>query len=105
MRAGLLNQTITLYKPLKTKDDFGADIITWEKIKNTKALITHSAQSKQVINNEIIGENRISCSIRIYNDITLDMRIESRGILYNVESVYPDYTKQIKVIELTEVNE
>jgi len=105
MRAGLLNQVITLLKPLKERDELGSEVITWEKFKDIKASISYSASDKSVVNDEIVANNFITCTVRIYQEITLDMRVESHGILYNVESVYPDYSKQIKVIQLTEVNE
>jgi len=48
MRAGQLNENITVLRALKERDDYGIDKEVWTEIKDTKASVKYLSGSRGV---------------------------------------------------------
>lgn len=76
MRAGLMDQRITIQKAVMTRDPtFGSEVLTWQTFATVWAAV-NDINSVERVNNEIRTITRVTkIQIRYIPGITADMRI------------------------------
>ena len=87
MRAGLLNEIITLYRPTITKNEFGEDIETWNTVGDYRARVVHAGGSRTNENSEMVYPYQKTFIVRIYVDIQEDDIIAFKSTRYRVLSI------------------
>ena len=92
--AGLLNEVIEVWREVKTKNEYGANKIEYQKAYSTRAKVEHSSGVKEINEHELLT----------HYDIRDTDRIKWYDTFYQVLSVEPDRDKQHKVIEAEKVN-
>ena len=106
MIAGTLKDIISIEEPIVVKDEFGANKLVWEKaIKRTRAKVSYRSGSRTNENNEIIFAYEVDFTIRIYHQVTENMRIIWKNKKYRILSLEPDKAKQQITIRTELVNE
>lgn len=87
MKAGMLKESISLYKPIVTKSDFGGTNVTYESFYTTRAAVLWNSGSRVNENNEIVFPQYKTFIMRTYVPITEQTRIKFNGKFYRVESI------------------
>ena len=106
MRAGLLNNIISVEKPEVISDEFGANSLKWvQHIPKTRAKVTYSSGSRTNENNEITFAYEVVFTIRIYHKVDERMRIIWEGKKYRILSIEEDRTLQQLTIKTELINE
>lgn len=105
MRAGLLRDTITILKPVKSDTAYGKGKVQYEQMYNTRAQVTHVGGNKAVENAEVITSYTVKFTIRMYHAITSDMVIQHLDKRYRILDINPLLSQQQKVIIGEVINE
>lgn len=105
MKAGSLNEVITILRCVINKDDYGSETRVWEDYKTTKASKQFNSGNRVTEDNEIINSSIITFSIRIHHDVNEQMRLRYKGKTYVILSVDDDRLRQLKSIKCELVNE
>ena len=105
MQAGLLKHIITIEQPVITVDEYGANTLTWQKYKTTRASAKVETGGRTNENNEIIFAYSVRFTIRYYHDITEDMRIIWNNRKYRILGIFPDHDIQRIIIDTELINE
>ena len=105
MRAGLLNNPITIQEPITLKDVYGANGIDWKDAINTRAQVAYNSGNRQNQNNEIIHCYTVTFTIRLYHKVNEQMRIIWNGNKYRILSINRELYKQSITIVTELINE
>ena len=106
MRAGLLNNIISVEKPEVISDEYGANSLKWvQHIPKTRAKVTYGRGSRTNENNEITFAYEVIFTIRIYHKVDERMRIQWEGKKYRILSIQEDRTLQQLTIKTELINE
>lgn len=106
MRAGTLNEVISVEKPIVVTDEYGATKHTWQTyINKTKANIGYSTSNRTIENNEIVFAREVLFRVRIYHRITERMRIVWENRKYRILSLEKDKEKQQLTIKTELIND
>lgn len=105
MKAGKLNEVITILRSADIKDSYGATSKVWNPITTTKASVNQNNGSKGVVNNEIFTAYTVEFGVRYYIDVNEFDRIKWNNKTYQIESIISDRLKNHKIIITTLVNE
>ena len=105
MRAGILNETIAVYRLVESKSDFGDISTSYEKAFTTRARVEHKLGTRTVQNDEIFYDYSKTFIIRYYVDVIDTDRILYGSKYYRVISIEPDRQKQQKTVLTELVNE
>lgn len=101
MLAGLLTETISLYRPVKREDKFGKstkiDYIPY--IEKTRARVIDNKGTRTNENNEIIYVFNVTFVIRGYHKIDNYMRIKWKNNFYKIINISPA-TSHINEIQI-----
>lgn len=102
MRAGLLQEIITIYTPSILKDEYGEDRTEYKKKCSTRARLIHNNGNKGIQNYEMFYSHTKTLQVRHYVNIKNFDRIEWNGDMYNVIDIEPnkDLMMQQIIIEL-----
>lgn len=84
MQAGLLKQRITVQKYVVTRDEYAAEVNTWEDYMTCRAYIPTRKGSRKTLNNESTQIGAIEVTIRKYKEVDETMRILWRGKKYKI---------------------
>ena len=102
--AGLLNEVIEVWREVKTKNEYGANKIEYQKAYSTRAKVTHNSGVKEINEHELLTHYEKTFTVRFYHDIKDTDRIKWYDTFYQVLSVEPDRDKQHKIVEAEKVN-
>lgn len=105
MKAGALNEHITILHPTIVKSDYGSENVSWSNYSTTRAEVKYNSGSRITENNEIINTHSIIFRIRSYHQITEKMRIKYNNRLYYIISVEPNKLYQSITIKADLINE
>ena len=106
MRAGNLTEVIRVESKVNQKNEYGADSKRWETfISKTKAEVKY--ESGDLVNqvNEIVHTQKVAFIVRIYHQITPDMRIVWENRKYRILSLEPNKKLQSLTIKTELINE
>ena len=90
MRAGQLNQRITVQQLAAGQDALGQPMQTWSTVAELWAHILHSSGIEMVKAGAEMSIVRASIRVRYTRQITAGMRVVADGFTYNVTAVLPD---------------
>ena len=79
MRAGQLNENITVLRAIKERDDYGIDREKWTEIINTKASVKYISGNRGVDIQETFFYETVEFTIRYYHCIYPMDRIKYYG--------------------------
>lgn len=106
MRAGLLTEVIKVEKPIVLQDEYGANEKIWETfIEKTKAQVNYSSGNRTNENNEIFYAYEVVFIVRIYHQITENMRIIWKNKKYQILSIEENKAQQSLTIKSELINE
>lgn len=105
MRAGLLNEVISIFRQIEQQSDYGDISTSYQQVYTTRAQVEHSLGSRTIQNEEIFYDYSKKFTIRYYVDVMDTDRIFYNGKYYRVISIEPDTHKQQKTILTELVNE
>lgn len=80
-------QQIEIWRFIKTKNAYGEEIVTSEKVRDTRAKVAHLSGSRTLKNNEIQYPYNKQFVLRIHEQIDEDMLIKWEGHFYRVLSI------------------
>lgn len=104
MRAGLLNEVITIYSKTITKDEVGYEKTELTKKLKTRARVVHKSGNRANENGEIVYSNFDTMSVRMYVPIENNDIIKWLGREYRVLYISPDRTRQEIDIDVELIN-
>lgn len=87
MQAGLLTESIKIYAPSTTCNDYGERIQDYTLIRQTRAKVDYSGGRKNIENNEVFFDYTKTFHIRYYVNINESMVIEWNGKKYRILSI------------------
>ena len=90
MRAGALNENITILRSVKERDEYGIDKESWEIYCHTKAAVKYVSGSKTVDVQETFFAETVQFTVRYYHNIEMTDRIKYYNQLYRIISINPD---------------
>jgi hypothetical protein len=105
MRAGLLNESILVYRQQETQSEFGDISTSYKPHLKTRAQVSHSLGNRTIQNNEIFYDYSKTFVVRGYVDVMDTDRILYGNKYYRVISIEPDFKLQQKTILTELVNE
>ena len=102
MKAGLLNEKISITRFDKTKNDYGEEIISYTYLGDFRAGVIHSPTSLTNLNNEISYPYSKNIVVRKYVDVREDDEVVYNGKRYFIESIEPNREFNNKVLIVKE---
>lgn len=87
MQAGLLTETINIYNPSITTNEYGETIQNYTKVYTTRAKVDYSGGRKNIENNEVFFDYTKTFHIRYYVTINENMLIEWQNKKYRILSI------------------
>lgn len=102
MRAGLLNEVVTILSPVVYSGELGEQRTEYTAYITTKANVEHSTGNRQIENNEVVFNYTKTFKFRIYVNITELDRIQWDNKQYRIISIQPNrqYQEQTVIAEL-----
>lgn len=106
IRSGLLNNVISIEKPIKGDKAFGGTYIDYEQyIPKTRARVIYQNGNRIDDNNEIFNAYNISFIIRYYHDVTEEMIVIWDDSRYRILSIEKDRHNNQKILNCELINE
>ena len=105
MRAGALNENITILRSLKERDEYGIDKESWEIYCHTKAAVKYVSGSKTVDVQETFFAETVQFTVRYYHNIEMTDRIKYYNQIYRIISINPDKRNNSQTIITELINE
>lgn len=106
MRAGELNELITVQNIEITKDQYGSEGKNWKDFyTNVRATVTHNSGNRNVSNNEVVFNYNVLFTIRLFYNIDEKMRILHDGKKYRITSIVKSKKTQSITIITELINE
>jgi SPP1 family predicted phage head-tail adaptor len=105
MRAGTLNENITILRAEKVRDDYGIDKEEWKEFASTKAAVKYLSGSRTVDVQELFFDERVEFTIRYYHQVSPTDRIKYYGQMYRIISINPDKRANSQTIVTEIINE
>lgn len=105
MRAGLLDEKISIWRNNFTKNKYGEEEEGWFKVCDTRACLRHDSGTRANLNNEILYTSIKTFQVRYYIDVDDFDRVEWKGKMYRILNIDPDKDKQCKFIRTERVDD
>ena len=105
MRAGLLNEIVTILAPKITINEVGEQSTEYIKKLTTRAYVEHSTGNRAIENNEVVFNYSKTFKFRVYVDITELDRILWNNKLYRIISIEPNKQYQEKTVIAEMIND
>ena len=87
MQAGLLTETINIYNPSTSSNEYGEQIQKYTLVCKTRAKVDYSGGRKNIENNEVFFDYTKTFHIRYYVPINENMLIEWHNKKYRILSI------------------
>lgn len=106
MKAGTLQESITIYRSTISKNDYGEEVTEWQPISTTRAKLDHTSQNTRGLQNDEITYIYIkTLTVRIYVDVQEFDRIRWNNQYYRILDITPNKKLQSKEIKIELINE
>lgn len=105
MRAGSLNENITILRSQKNRDEYGIDKESWEVFTKTKASVKYLSGSKTVDVQETFFAETVEFTVRYYHNILPTDRICYYNQQYRIISINPDKRNNSQTLVTELINE
>ena len=103
MRAGSLNQRVTIRQRATGSDELGQPVDTWSDVAIVWADIRYASGMESIKAGAEMSTARASIRIRWRTDITPAMRVVHGSTVYRIEAVLPDMQRRDSVTLVCEV--
>lgn len=90
MTAGKLNERVQIERPAVERDDFGANIKTWQPVGEVWANVRYERGAEFQRNRADLRTVSVSVRVRFRRDISADWRVIHRGRIFAISAVLPD---------------
>ncbi len=87
MRAGDLNERITIQQNTPTQDAFGAEVASWSTVATVWAQVIAQSGSEQIAAGVGVATTIYTVTIRYRDDVTTQMRILYEGLTLEIRAV------------------
>jgi len=94
MRAGTLNNKVTIQQQASTQDDWGQPLNTWTDIATVWADIRHQSGIETIKADSPVSVVKASIRIRYRTGVDAGMRVLHGTTAYNINAVLPDVSKK-----------
>lgn len=99
MRAGALRYTITIEKPVTTRNEYGSQEVKWETVCDTRAEVIYNRGYRDSDGIEVYYDYNPTFRIRYYHNLDDYMRIKYEGKYYRILSIQREvYSQTITLI-------
>lgn len=105
MRCGLLRESIDIYRPITTQNEFGEMVQEYQILYCTRARAVSNGGSRTLANTEISYPYRKVFEVHQYVDVRETDLIHWMGKKYRILSIELDRTQMKKVITTEEIDE
>lgn len=105
MRCGLLRESIDIYRPITTQNEFGEIVQEYKIWYCTRARAVSNGGSRALVNTEISYPYRKVFEVHQYVDVRETDLIHWIGKKYRILSIELDRTQMKKVITTEEIDE
>ena len=103
MRAGRLRHRVTIQHKVTTKDEYGSTITTWEDLATVWADVLPVKGRELIAAETAAAVTTVKFVIRYRADVTAtDMRIQFRGLTYNITAVLNEGTRDREMTLVTD---
>lgn len=99
MRAGELDSKIVIQEKNVSRDDFGAEIITWGIFASVWAGVKYNVGKKPLVDGQPLASVPIQFRIRYIDGVKTEMRISFGGNFYDITSINQFGRREILVID------
>ena len=103
MRAGPLNNRVTLQALVEGQDEIGQPVTAWADLATVWADIRHQSGSEAIKANAETSIVKASIRIRRRTDVTAAMRVVHGATVYEIKAVLPDEQSRDKMDLVCEV--
>ena len=104
MRAGRLNQSITIQRYTKTRDSYGQETRSWADLLTVRAEVKTDLETENNSGGKVDGQTRYKVMIR-YTDITKKDRIIWSGKTLQIKQVVDPSNKRDTLILQCDTND
>lgn len=87
MRAGILNETITIWSPEETINEYGERLNTWVLKYETRASVSWDSGNRSIENHEIVNNYTKTFTVRSYIPVDEKDEIHWQNKKYRIISV------------------
>jgi len=105
MRAGLLTETIQVFRPVVYKNAVGEQVTTYTAKTTIRARNVVHREAQTNLNGDIAYPKTYTLEVRIFQDVDDYDRIKWNGKEYSIVSIEIDRPLMCKRLEIIEVNE
>lgn len=98
MRAGRLNQRVTILQRTLAQDEYGAKTPEWSELTTVWATLTNITGSEQWANEQVLNASSIAFRIRYQAGLSKDMRLVHNGITYQITTIIDPYGRNKELI-------
>ena len=105
MRAGALNENITILRSVKERDEWGTDKEYWRIVANTKAQVRYMSGNRTTDIQETFFAETVEFVIRYYHNVEPTDRIKYYAQTYRIISINPDKRNNSQTLVTELINE
>ena len=105
LRAGLLNEHITIRKRVIARDAYGEQSTTWQTVLSTRARVVRQNGSRTMENSEVWHPSTLQFVIRSYHKIDEEMEIVYNGKRFSIVFIDMQRLNQQTTITANLINE
>ena len=105
MNAGQLNESIEIYTPVRTKNQYGEEVETMTKTYETRAHIDYRGGGRNVENDETVFNYSKDFHVRFYVPVQDNCHIKYGGKMYRITNIEPIRQYAEKIIHTELINE
>ncbi len=105
LRAGLLRESVTVKRPVVTRNDYNDEVVTYETAFTARARVVFRSGNRAVINHEEQNPYSVEFIIRSFYAVDNMMILEWRGNRYRILSNNFEPYKQQRTIIAELINE
>lgn len=105
LRAGELNDIITIQRKEVIRNEYGANTIRWVDVTHTRAKVIEDWGNRTNENNEIVHNYKTNFIIRLYHNVKDDMRVVWRDQHYLILNVFREVYNQSITLVTELINE
>ena len=105
MNAGRLNETLEIWKPTITRDEYGNQKTTFAFAFSTRCDHIYKSGNREIDNDEVVYIYSKTFVVRIYHNIDEFDHIKYNGKFYRILEIERDKDRQMMTIEAVLIDE
>lgn len=105
MQASLLRDRISIYVPVLSRNEYGEQVQTYEKLYDTHAEVVYTYGNRSVSNNEVVNDYSRVFRVRRYVQVSEKCQIKYNGDMYRILSIEEIRPSDMLVITTEKINQ